>query len=655
MLRHMPIVGLERQPLRLPLDQASRSSCTRHSPRAGTRWPPSPSARRRGSRRPPGVSRWIVSACAVSSPIVEVARARDPARLPLVVLADVDQLDRPLPLQLGHPLGLDIHRPDGTVRGRGVGQLVRLAARHAGAVRAAALPRTSWRRRSSTAPGPIRVAGAGHSFSAGAVTDGTLIWLDALHRVLDADAPRARPRRGGHPPESVLARAARARAGDAQPRRHRRPVARGRARHRHARHGHAAPEPLRARSTSVELVLADGSERTIDGGDELLAARVSLGRARRHRRGHAPLCARVPPASHRQAGAARAGARRRCRRAPTPTTTSSSGPSRTPTSRSPARSTAPRTRRTSPAARAPTSSDVLMDNHAFRAVNEVAKRFPGTIPRLNRFASAVASQRERVDWSLRRSSPPTGSCASRRWSTRPARARGRRRARRPRRARAPRGQLPDRAALHAPPTTRCSRPPTAATARSSPSTSSRAWPYEPAFREVEAALSELGGRPHWGKRSFLDRTQLAPRYPRWDDFQRDPRTSSTRAGASPTPGSATCWDERDEDVQHLRRRRSSTTPRTPTATTRGMDRFGPKIGADEDRRLGLRAAARPGAVPVPLRVRRGVDHRPRGQRQRPPSRRAPTCSTPGDAAAFPVGPAGAHKVFNASERDRAAS
>ena len=27
--------------------------------------------------------------------------------------------------------------------------------------------------------------------------------------------------------------------------------------------------------------------------------------------------------------------------------------------------------------------------------------------------------------------------------------------------------------------------------------------YEPAFREVEAALSELGGRPHWGKRSFL--------------------------------------------------------------------------------------------------------------------------------------------------------
>ena len=43
--------------------------------------------------------------------------------------------------------------------------------------------------------------------------------------------------------------------------------------------------------------------------------------------------------------------------------------------------------------------------------------------------------------------------------------------------------------------------------------------FEPAFREVEAALSELGGRPHWGKRSFLGARELAPRYPRWDAFQ----------------------------------------------------------------------------------------------------------------------------------------
>ena len=64
------------------------------------------------------------------------------------------------------------------------------------------------------------------------------------------------------------------------------------------------------------------------------------------------------------------------------------------------------------------TSDILIDNHAFRAVNEVAKRFPSTIPRLNRFASAVASQRERVDWSYGDLRQPSGSCASRRWSTR---------------------------------------------------------------------------------------------------------------------------------------------------------------------------------------------------------------------------------------------
>jgi L-gulonolactone oxidase len=43
--------------------------------------------------------------------------------------------------------------------------------------------------------------------------------------------------------------------------------------------------------------------------------------------------------------------------------------------------------------------------------------------------------------------------------------------------------------------------------------------YEPAFREVEAALSALGGRPHWGKRTFLGAAELARRYPRWAGFQ----------------------------------------------------------------------------------------------------------------------------------------
>ena len=61
----------------------------------------------------------------------------------------------------------------------------------------------------------------------------------------------------------------------------------------------------------------------------------------------------------------------------------------------------------------------------------------------------------------------------------------------------------------------------------------RGMAYEPAFREVEAALSALGGRPHWGKRSFL----CAPssrRATRAGTPSRPPARSSTRTAGSPT-------------------------------------------------------------------------------------------------------------------------
>jgi L-gulono-1,4-lactone dehydrogenase len=44
--------------------------------------------------------------------------------------------------------------------------------------------------------------------------------------------------------------------------------------------------------------------------------------------------------------------------------------------------------------------------------------------------------------------------------------------------------------------------------------------WEPYFRGVEAVMSEYGGRPHWGKRHFQTAETLAPLYPGWDDFQR---------------------------------------------------------------------------------------------------------------------------------------
>ncbi|MDQ3146784.1 MAG: FAD-binding protein [Actinomycetota bacterium] len=39
------------------------------------------------------------------------------------------------------------------------------------------------------------------------------------------------------------------------------------------------------------------------------------------------------------------------------------------------------------------------------------------------------------------------------------------------------------------------------------------------FTAVEDIMGDLGGRPHWGKLHFQTAATLAPRYPRWDEFQ----------------------------------------------------------------------------------------------------------------------------------------
>ena len=43
--------------------------------------------------------------------------------------------------------------------------------------------------------------------------------------------------------------------------------------------------------------------------------------------------------------------------------------------------------------------------------------------------------------------------------------------------------------------------------------------YEPYFREIEKIFREVDGRPHWGKLHFRTAADLAPSFPRWDDFQ----------------------------------------------------------------------------------------------------------------------------------------
>jgi L-gulono-1,4-lactone dehydrogenase len=43
--------------------------------------------------------------------------------------------------------------------------------------------------------------------------------------------------------------------------------------------------------------------------------------------------------------------------------------------------------------------------------------------------------------------------------------------------------------------------------------------YDQYFQGVEHIMDDYGGRPHWGKLHFQTASTLAPRYPRWDDFQ----------------------------------------------------------------------------------------------------------------------------------------
>jgi len=62
--------------------------------------------------------------------------------------------------------------------------------------------------------------------------------------------------------------------------------------------------------------------------------------------------------------------------------------------------------------------------------------------------------------------------------------------------------------------------------------------WEPYFRAVEAIMDEYGGRPHWGKRHFQTAETLRSRYPRWDDFQ------AVRARLDPDGRFANAYSER---------------------------------------------------------------------------------------------------------------
>jgi FAD-linked oxidoreductase len=66
----------------------------------------------------------------------------------------------------------------------------------------------------------------------------------------------------------------------------------------------------------------------------------------------------------------------------------------------------------------------------------------------------------------------------------------------------------------------------------------RGMAWEPYFRAVEAIMDDYGGRPHWGKRHFQTAATLRPRYPRWDEWQ------AVRARLDPRGRFANAYAER---------------------------------------------------------------------------------------------------------------
>src|SRR5918994_4530934 len=129
-------------------------------------------------------------------------------------------------------------------------------------------------RRAAEAGRTVRAAGAGHSFSPCVPTDGTLVRLDRLDRILDADPAGGLIKVEAGITLAALNRGLNARGlalpnlGDIDAQSLAGALATG-------THGTGTRlQNLSAQVEELELVTGDGTTRTLGGGDLLLAARV---------------------------------------------------------------------------------------------------------------------------------------------------------------------------------------------------------------------------------------------------------------------------------------------------------------------------------------------------------------------------------------------
>ena len=364
------------------------------------------------------------------------------------------------------------------------------------------------------AVGPVRVAGAGHSFTPAVLTSGTLISLERMGRLLDADGELVKVEAGM--PLHRLSRELHFRGlalpnlGDIDVQSVAGAVATG-------THGTGARLPnLSAQVERMELVLGNGSEIEVTDGDLLRAARIGLGALgvvasvtlrcvpafRLHGVDQPEPLEDVLASLDERADAVDHFEFWTFPHSPlalTRTNTRTEAPRKAPG----------RTRQW--------VDDVLVDNHVFGLFNRAARRFPRAIPVINRTMSRAASRRERVDWSFRIfASERLVRFFEMEYAIPRERA-----------AEAVRGarEILERYPVSFPIELRFVAGDdtllSPAYGRDSAYVAvhlfeGMAW--EEPFREVEALMSSFGGRPHWGKWSFLGAEELAPRYPEWDAF-----------------------------------------------------------------------------------------------------------------------------------------
>jgi L-gulonolactone oxidase len=392
--------------------------------------------------------------------------------------------------------------------------------------------------RAVTAGRCVRVAGSGHSFTGAVLTDGTLLSLDRMGAMLDADPGTGLVRvEAGialHALSQVLAEhgLAMPNLGDIDQQSIAGAIST-------ATHGTGVTlRNLSAQVRALRLVTAGGEVLELDGGEDLLAARVAIGAlgivtevtlqtvpAFTLRGVDAP----VALAEVLDGLGARVDGHRHFEffvfpHADVALTRTNNRVDEPPRARSRGRAYA---------------EDVLLTNHAFHAFCLAGRAFPRRIPQLNRTVTRLAGSTTRVDRSDRIFASPrlvrftemeyalprehTAEAVRRVMELVPARG-----------LHVP---FPIEVRLVAPDDALLSPAHERATGYVAVHMF-QGMPWEPYFRAVEGIMDDYEGRPHWGKRHFQTAETLRPRYPRWDDWQ------AVRARLDPDGRFANAYSER---------------------------------------------------------------------------------------------------------------